>query len=71
MLTSKNKCKLPGNSLHGVYLVNCHCGKKYALVKPFKVSSRMEQHTKSIRDEYKLDLTGVSNHAKTCNEGFD
>ena len=30
----------------------------------------MEQHKKSIQDE-KWDLTGISNHAKVCKQGFE
>ena len=30
----------------------------------------MDQHKKSIRDE-KWDLTGISNHANNCNEGYN
>ena len=34
------------------------------------VSTRIQQHEKTIRDE-KWDSSGVSFHAKTCKEGFD
>ena len=59
LLTSNNKCKLPDNSLPGVYLTSCKCGKKYVGETSLKVSTRMEQHKKTIRDE-KWDLTGIS-----------
>ena len=70
ILTSNNKCQLPDNSLPGVYLASCNCGKKYVDKTSLKVSTRMDQHKKSIRDE-KWDLTGISNHANLCNAGFN
>ena len=70
LLTSNNKCKLPDNSLPGVYLTSCKCGKKYVGETSLKVSTRMEQHKKTIRDE-KWDLTGISSHSQICKAGFD
>lgn len=69
ILTSSNKSKLPDYSLPGVYKVNCNCGKKYVGETSMKVSTRLEQHKKSIQDK-KWDLTGISNHAQTCQQGF-
>ena len=70
MLTAKNKCKLSPHSHPGVYMVDCNCGKRYVGETSLKVSTRLQQHKKSIEDE-KWDLTGITNHAQNCDEGFD
>ena len=62
ILTSKNE-SLPPLSQPGVYMVNY--GKKYVGEISLKMSTRMEQHEKSIIDK-KWDSSGVSNHAKIC-----
>ena len=69
ILSSKNKSRLPTHSQPGVYMLECNCGKKYVGETSLKVSSRLEQHQKSITSE-KWDSSGVSNHAKTCMQGF-
>ena len=51
-------------------MVNCKCEKSYVGETKLKVSTRIQQHKKSIRDE-KWDSSGVSFHARTCKEGFD
>ena len=56
--------------LPGIYLVNCKCGKQYVGKTSLKVSTRMEQHRKTIQDE-KWDSTIISNHLKACKEGFE
>ena len=50
--------------------VDCKCGKKYVGEASMKVATRMQQHRKSIKDK-KWDLSGISNHAKYCKQGFD
>ena len=70
LLTSSNKSRLPKNSHPGVYMVSCKCEKRYVGETKLKVSTRIQQHEKTIRDE-KWDSSGVSFHAKTCKEGFD
>ena len=70
ILTSGNKCTLPKNSQPGIYTVDCKCGKKYVGETSMKVATRMQQHRKSIKDK-KWDLSGISNHAKNCKQGFD
>ena len=70
ILTARNKTKLTKNSLPGVYMVNCKCGSKYVGETSLKVSTRLEQHQKSITDK-KWDLSGISNHAQSCKKGFE
>ena len=49
---------------------SCKCGKKYEGEMSLKVSTRMEQHKKTIRDE-KWDLSGISSHSQIYTVGFD
>uniref|UniRef100_A0A7M5XI54 GIY-YIG domain-containing protein n=1 Tax=Clytia hemisphaerica TaxID=252671 RepID=A0A7M5XI54_9CNID len=51
-------------------MVSCKCEKRYVGETKLKVSTRIQQHEKTIRDE-KWDISGVSFHAKTCKEEFD
>ena len=67
LLTSNNKSRLPSNSHPGVYMINCKCNKRYVGETKLKVSTRVKQHEKSVKDK----KWGVSFHAKTCKEGFD
>ena len=70
ILTSSNKSRLPKNSHPGVYMVSCKCEKRYVGETKLKVSTRIKQHERTIKDK-KWDSSGVSFHAKTCKEGFD
>ena len=70
LLTSKNKSDLPSNSQPGVYMINCKCGKGYVGETKLKVSTRITQHEKNVSDE-KWDVSGITNHARTCEEGFE
>lgn len=70
ILSAKNKSKLPELSNPGVYMVRCKCGMRYVGETSMKISTRIQQHKKSIQDE-KWDLTGVSSHAEQCKEGFE
>ena len=52
-------------------MVNCKCGSKYdGETSLIKVSTRLEQHQKSITDR-KWDFSGISNHAQSCKKGFE
>ena len=44
--------------------------KRYVGETSLKVSTRLEQHKKSIKDK-KWDLSEISTHANECNEGFE
>ena len=70
MLTSKNKSRLPPNSHPGVYMIECKCGKKYVGETGLKISTRVGQHKKNVEDE-KWDISGITNHARDCNEGLN
>ena len=69
ILTMKNKTKLPDLSNPGVYKIDCKCSKSYVGETKLKVSTRVNQHKKTIDDE-KWESSGVSQHAKDCNMGF-
>ena len=65
ILTRKNKSKLPPNSHSGVYKLDCSCKKSYIGETGCKISTRVQQHQKSIEDG-KWERTGLSEHAKSC-----
>ena len=44
-------------------MVDCNCGKKYVGETKLKISTRLEQHKKSIEKE-KWDSSGISYHAE-------
>ena len=62
--------KLPNMSYPGVYLVPCKCGKKYVGETKLKTHNRIDQHKDYIKKK-NWDSSGISNHAKDCNVGFD
>ena len=70
ILTSKNKTKLPPNSHPGVYQLTCSCNKTYIGETGCKISTRIQQHQKSIEDG-KWDKSGISEHAKVCHGSID
>ena len=70
ILTSKNKCKLPPNSHPGVYKLDCDCGLTYIGETGCKISTRIQQHQKSVLDG-KWESSGISEHAKKCHGSID
>ena len=50
-------------------MIKCKCNNRYVGETKLKVSTRVKQHEKSVKDK-KWDTSGVSFHAKTCKEGF-
>ena len=50
-------------------MISCKCGKKYVGETGLKVSTRVNQHKKNVIDR-KWDVSGITNHARTCKQGF-
>ena len=51
ILTSSNKNRLPKNSHPIVYMVSCKCEKRYVGETKLKVSTRIKQHERTIKDK--------------------
>ncbi|XP_065654882.1 uncharacterized protein LOC136081490 [Hydra vulgaris] len=67
ILTSRNKSKLQMNSHPGVYLIKCHCNKKYIGETKMQLKTRMQQHKNStIRN--KTERSALATHMRHCSQ---
>ena len=65
-----NKSKLPTNSQAGVYKITCSCGSSYIGETKKKISTRLEEHQKDIRNGKWL-ATGCAEHSRDCDGNFN
>ncbi|XP_065658091.1 uncharacterized protein LOC136082605 [Hydra vulgaris] len=68
ILTSRNKSKLQMNS-HPVlvYLIKCHCNKKYIGETKMQIKTRMQQHKNSTIGN-KTERSALATHMRHCSQ---
>ena len=70
MLTSRNKPKLPPNSLPGVYRIPCKCCGRYVGHTGKQISTRDIEHQKAVFNG-NTKKSALAVHTETCQQGID
>ena len=70
MLTSRNKPKLPPNSLPGVYRIPCKCCRRYVGHTGKQISTRDIEHQKAVFNG-NTKKSALAVHTETCQQGID